>query len=76
MPFTSSHSTHRQCFNVTIIDDRILEDNETFSLRLSQAGNSSVPVIIHPNVSTIKIVDDDCKLKICMISYPVVVAVK
>ena len=61
MPFTSDPSTHRQCFNVTIIDDQVLEDTEGFSLSVTLAGDSSVPVVVRPDVSEVEIVDQDCK---------------
>ena len=57
--FTSDPSTHRQCFNVTITDDKALEDTETFSLRLALAGVPSVPVFISPDVSEVEILDED-----------------
>ena len=63
MAFTSSPSTHRQCFNVTIIDDLVLEDTERFSLTLTLADGSNVPVVMDPDVSEVEIVDDDSKQK-------------
>ena len=66
MPFTSDPSTHRQCFNVTIIDDDVLEDTERFTLRLSLVEGSSVPVIVLPDVSAVEIEDEDCKQQIIM----------
>ena len=59
MPFTSDPSTHRQCFNVSIIDDRDVEDSERFILDLSLTGDSTVPINVIPNVSTVEITDDD-----------------
>ena len=58
MPFTSDPSTHRQCFNVTIIDDLVLEDTEIFSLILIP-GDSNVPVTISPDESDVDIIDND-----------------
>lgn len=60
--FTSDSSTHRQCFNVTIIDDAVSENTENFFLSLTLDGNSSVPVVIYPHESKVDIKDDDCKL--------------
>ena len=60
VPFTADLSTHKQCFNVTIIDDNLLEDSERFNLSLSLMV-SDVPVIILPDISEIEIVDEDCK---------------
>ena len=59
VPFTSDPSTHRQCFNVTIINDRALEDTETFSLTLTSSGDSNVPVVVMPDVSNVEITDRD-----------------
>ena len=64
MAFTSDPSTHRQCFNVTIIDDEVLEDTEIFNLRLSLAGVPSVPVVVRPDVSEVEIIDDDGLLSV------------
>lgn len=61
IPFTSDSSTHRQCFNVTIIDDGELEDTEMFSLNLTLAGDPSVPVTISPDISVVEISDNDGK---------------
>ena len=61
VPFTSDPSTHRQCFNVTIIDDEALEDTETFSLTLTSSGDSNVPVVVMPDVSNVEITDRDGK---------------
>ena len=60
MAFTSDPSTHRQCFNVSITDDGILEDTERFNLRLTLA-DFNVPVIVSPDVSEVEIIDDDSK---------------
>ena len=59
VPFTSDPTTHRQCFDVTITDDLVLENAESFSLSLSLAGGSTVPVTISPSVSTVEITDND-----------------
>ena len=62
LPFTSDPSTHRQCFDVTIIDDAVSENTENFSLSLTLNANYSVPVTIRPAVSNVEIKDDDGKL--------------
>ena len=59
--FTSDRSTHRQCFDVTISDDGLLEDTERFNLSLSLDG-STVPVTISPNSSVVEVVDQDREL--------------
>lgn len=61
MPFTSDPSTHKQCFNITVIDDDALEDIEDFFLGLFLAENSSVPVVVDPPISEVEIVDEDGK---------------
>ena len=58
--FTSDPSTHRQCFDVSITDDGALEDTEVFSLQLSLAGGSNVPVTVNPDESIVEIIDNDC----------------
>ena len=59
MPFTSDRSTHRQCFDVTISKDGLLEDTERFNLSLSLIGDPSVLVTVVPDVSVVEIVDQD-----------------
>ena len=49
-----------QCFDVSIIDDNVVESNETFTLRVTP-GDDTQPVRIYPNVSIIEIVDNDSK---------------
>ena len=62
VPFTSDPSTHRQCFNVTIIEDGALEDTEIFSLNLTLVGGSTVPVVVDPDTSVVEIIDRDGEL--------------
>ena len=57
--FTSDPSTHRQCFNVSITNDEVLEDMESFFLRLALVDGSTIPVNISPNMSNVDITDDD-----------------
>ena len=61
MNFTSSSSSFRQCFDVNITDDEILEDTETFSLHLTLNDTSGqrLNIIINPDVSSVEIVDTD-----------------
>ena len=61
--FTSDPSTHRQCFNVNITNDNILEDVERFALSLSLAEGSTAPVIVTPDTSEVEIGDQDCMSK-------------
>ena len=57
--FTSDPSTHRQCFNVTIIDDDAVEISERFNLSLNLAGGFNIPVIVDPDTSEVEIIDND-----------------
>ena len=59
--FTSDPTTHRQCFNVTIIADGVLEATETFSLNLTLVEGSTVPVVVDPDTSVVEITDVNCK---------------
>ena len=52
------NSTRRQCFNVTITDDDVHEDAETFTVALEKSGSLPV-VLIHPGTITVTIEDDD-----------------
>ena len=62
MEITDDNSTHIQCFEVSIVDDGLIEGTESFSLFLSLRGNGSrTPVIIRPETSTVWILDNDCK---------------
>jgi len=51
-------------FNVTIIDDRILESDETFQLSINTEKLPDNVTINDPINITVNIVDDDCKLLI------------
>jgi hypothetical protein len=61
--FTSNSSSHRQCFNVDIIDDAVLEDTERFSLHLTldetSVGMQRLNIIIDPDISLVEIIDAD-----------------
>ena len=57
--FTSDPSTHRQCFNVTIIDDDAVETSERFNLSLTLADGFNIPVIVDPDTSEVEIIDND-----------------
>ena len=52
------NSTRRQCFNVTITDDDVREEAETFTVALEKPGSLPV-VLIHPGTITVTIKDDD-----------------
>ena len=59
--FTSNPSSFRQCFDVNITDDEVLEDTERFSLRLTLNDTSGqrLNIIIDPDMSSVEIVDTD-----------------
>ena len=58
-----STSLRRQCFNITIIDDDVAEEDEFFQVSLTSirriAGNNIYQVLI--TTATVTIIDDDCK---------------
>lgn len=61
--FTFINSTHRQCFNVIITDDKALETTEMFSLNLT-IGNTTgqgLNITIDPNFSLVEIKDEDSR---------------
>ena len=57
----------RQCFSVTITNDDMTEENETFIVILEKPSKKSFPQVqIHPGVVKITISDDDqCKCTLC-----------
>ena len=67
--FTSDPSTHRQCFEVDITDDAVLEDTEGFSLNLSLAEEPTFPVLIVPDSSQVEIEDQNGKSKLPLTCY-------
>ena len=61
VPFTSDLSTHRQCFNVTIIDDDVLEETERFSFNLTLVDTigQRLNITVDPDFSLVEIIDQD-----------------
>ena len=54
------NATQPSSVNVTIVDNGILESNETFQVEISlQNSEDSNCVILQPNVIDVTIVDDD-----------------
>lgn len=54
------NATQPSVVNVTIVDNGILESNETFQVEISlQNSEDSNCVILQPNVIDVTIVDDD-----------------
>ena len=66
MTFSSSgaheSTRHEHCLDLDITDDDILEDNETYQIRINlQSGDSDIPVTILPHTTLVTIIDDDSK---------------
>ena len=53
--------TRRMCFNVTIINDNDSEQIESFNLQLEVDSASALSITLVPGITTVHIVDDDCK---------------
>ena len=47
---------------MTIINDEILEDNETFEVTLEPNPDLDSRILLAPITAEINIIDDDCKL--------------
>lgn len=54
----SAISSNQQCFDVDIIPDNFVENDETFTLTL---GTTSSAVTLAPPTTLITITNDDCK---------------
>ena len=52
-----------EMFNVSIIDDNILEDDEAFSLIINATSLPNKVTVGDPSVVTVTIMDNDGKLK-------------
>ena len=53
---TPSSNGSRECFNITIIDDSIIEDTEFFRVSLTSTSNN---VIVTSSSATVWITDND-----------------
>ena len=47
--------------NLTILDDFLIEGDETFFVTLSRGPQTTVDVAIDPSVATVTIIDNDCE---------------
>ena len=58
-----STSGHRQCINVTVLDDDVIEGTETFTLQASTVETPSL-IVIDPSLSitTVYIADSESML--------------
>ena len=69
-PFTSQQP--RQCFNVSITNDVIVESNETFTARLTLASVTTITaneITIDPPETTVLITDNDLS-KLSVVRVP------
>ena len=62
MVLTFPPNISKQCANVAIIDDDVIENNETLEVTLS---TTDLAVIVEPHNTVITIIDDDC-MQTCM----------
>ena len=61
---TLSASLGRQCFNITIANDDVVEEDEFFQLTLTSVEMTSLnlfPYQVTTPLATVTIIDDDCK---------------
>ena len=54
----------RSCINMTITDDEILEDNESYEVTLQRTPDLDNRIILAPMIAEINIIDDDGKLEV------------
>ena len=61
---TLSASLGRQCFNITITNDDVVEEDEFFQLTLTSIARNSSNLFPYQEttpLATVTIMDDDCK---------------
>ena len=55
----------KDCFNISIVDDNLLEGLETFNISLSfDPGRGNAIELERGSMAKIDITDNDCKLKL------------
>ena len=61
MDLTFTSTKTRACINISIVDDQLVEENESFfvSLRFSEAPGREQVLLGKPNTTTVTIMDDD-----------------
>ena len=65
-PGSPTAGPRRECFDVTITDDSLVENTESFSLLLQEdTFSSNTGAKISPNLTEIFILDEDGKLAMC-----------
>ena len=63
---TFDNANRQQSFNMTILDDSLFEldaENFTLELRFSPFEIPPSNAVLQPNVSTVEILDEDCKIE-------------
>ena len=58
--FPAASGPSRQCVSVDIVDDTVVEHDETMSVALSNSGGEYISIL--PSSATISVIDDDCEL--------------
>ena len=68
--FNGSATSHRQCVNITILDDDIPEGrfSEVFTVRILPAEENENEILLQNSQATIQIDNDDRKLNISVIN--------
>ena len=59
----------RMSFNVPIINDVLLESNETFTLSINQISLPESVTLVDPDQTTVTIVANDCKYKLLIMCF-------
>ena len=59
---TFSTCQSRQCVNVSITDDTLKEQNESFTISLERSTGFDARITLDPSESTVIILNDDSKL--------------
>ena len=49
----------RQCVNLTIVDDQVLEDTESFNVDLSRTTDLDARITLDPTAAVVDIIDND-----------------
>ena len=57
LTITAASNGSRECFDITIIDDSIIEDTESFQVSLTSATENVV--VTNSSSATVRIIDND-----------------
>ena len=76
MDLTFTSTKTRVCINISIVDDQLVEEDESFfvSLRFSEAPGGDQVLLGKPNTTTVTIMDDDGTYDECMHENRITVA--